>query len=99
ALNDAIAEAEALNRDLYTAESLAKVDEALEEAKAALTSNDQAVVDAAAKKLNDAIDALELKPVVPPAGDTMIGLYIILALCVLVGGAVLVFSKKRKAKI
>lgn len=62
ALNAAIAEAEALNADLYTADSFAAVTTALAAAKAARDAatdiTKQAEVDAAATALNDAIDAL-----------------------------------------
>ena len=58
ALNTAIEAAEALKADDYTAESWAKVEAALADAKAALESTDQGEVDAAAKALNAAMDAL-----------------------------------------
>ena len=64
-LEAVIAEAEALNADEYTAESWNAVSEALAAAQAVLADDtaDQTAVDAAAKALNDAIDALEQKPV------------------------------------
>ena len=58
ALKAAIAAAEKLVEGDYTAESWAAVEEALADAKAALTSTDQAEVDAAAKALVAATDAL-----------------------------------------
>ena len=58
ALNAAIDEAEALTETDYTADSWAKVEAALAAAKAALESTDQDTIDAAAKALNDAVDAL-----------------------------------------
>ncbi len=68
-LQAAIAKAEALTESDYTAESWAAVEEALADAKAALNSDRQDEVDAAAEVLNDAIDALveaeEPEPVKP----------------------------------
>lgn len=65
-LQAAIAAAESLKADGYTTESWAKVEAALADAKAALGSNDQKVVDAAAKALTDAIEALvEVEPSEP----------------------------------
>lgn len=60
ALEEAIAKAEKLDEKDYTEESFAAVEEALEEAKAVLADEGatQDAVDAAAKKLNDAMDAL-----------------------------------------
>jgi uncharacterized protein with FMN-binding domain len=63
ALSNAIALAEA-RKDKeadYTAESWSNMQEKLTAAKNALTAKDQATVDAAAKALTDAMDALELK--------------------------------------
>ena len=60
-LNALIAEAQGLNADDYTAESWADLEAALADAIAALESDDQAVVDAAADALEAAIDALALK--------------------------------------
>ena len=61
-LEEHIAEAEKLNSSNYTAGSWAALEAALKAAKEALTSRDQAVVDAAAKALDDAITALEAIP-------------------------------------
>ena len=58
ALNAAIEAAERLVESDYTADSWAKVESALAAAKAALESTDQDAIDAAAKALNDAVDAL-----------------------------------------
>ena len=63
ALSNAIASAEA-RKDKeadYTAESWSNMQEKLTAAKNALTAKDQATVDAAAKALTDAMDALESK--------------------------------------
>lgn len=63
ALSNAITLAEA-RKDKeadYTAESWSNMQEKLTAAKNALTAKDQATVDAAAKALTDAMDALELK--------------------------------------
>ncbi len=57
-LNDLIAEAEGKNEDLYTADSWAAMQAALESAKAVLGSNDQAIVTAAAEALKAAVEAL-----------------------------------------
>lgn len=63
ALEAAIAAAEALDENAYTAESYAAVDDALTDAKAVLAdpTATQEEVDAAAKALNDAMDALAAK--------------------------------------
>ncbi len=58
ALQAAIDEAEALKSDDYTAESWTKVESALADAKAALESDSQDEVDAAAEALTDAVAAL-----------------------------------------
>ena len=62
-LSNAIASAEALKDKEadYTAESWSNMQEKLTAAKNALTAKDQATVDAAAKALTDAMDALEPK--------------------------------------
>ncbi len=67
ALNAAIADAKSKNLEIYTASTVATLNEALAEAEAlaandALTENDQATIDAATKALNNAITALKLKP-------------------------------------
>ncbi len=64
ALEEAIAKAEKLNDKAYTEESFAAVEEALEEAREVLADPDatQEELDAAAKKLNDAIAALVKDP-------------------------------------
>ncbi len=58
-LEAAIEAAEALKSDDYTPESWAAVEEALSDAKAALKSTDQKVVDGATDALNAAVAALE----------------------------------------
>ena len=71
----AIAEAEALNADEYTAETWNAVAEALAAARTVYADDDakQDAVDAAAEALNDAIIALEYKPVYSITIDTMTG--------------------------
>lgn len=61
ALQAAITKAEGLTEADNTAESWKVMQDKLTAAKAALTANDQATVDAAAKALTDAMDALEPK--------------------------------------
>ncbi len=63
-LKDLIAEAEGKDEALYTADSWTALQTALAAAKAALESKEQATVDAAAAALKNAIDALELVPVI-----------------------------------
>ena len=63
AVKAAIAAAEALNEELYTAASWAAMQTALEAARTAKNeATTQTALDAAAAALNAAIDALELKP-------------------------------------
>ena len=71
ALNAAIARAKVLDANAYTEESYQKVKEALAAAKKLTDAKDdqQAEVDAAAKALNDAIDALVKKPANDPKDD------------------------------
>ena len=70
ALEGAIAEAQALERDLYTEASLAAVDAALAAAQAVMANPDktQREVTEAYNALRDALGALELRPVVPVDG-------------------------------
>ncbi len=63
-LNKQIAIAEQLNEEDYTADSWSALESALAAAVEAKNATAQPVVDAAAKALEDAIAALELKPVV-----------------------------------
>ena len=63
-LKKQIAAAEALKKDDYTADSWAKLEKALADAKAALNATTQKAVDDAAAALKAAIEALEKKPVV-----------------------------------
>ncbi len=67
AVNEAVAEAEALDRELYTEESLKAVDDAVAAVEYGLPGSEQEKVDAMAKAIQDAMNALELKPVVVPA--------------------------------
>ncbi len=60
-----IAIAEALDKDKYTTDSWTALEAALEAAYAALNSQDQAVVDAAAEALKEAIKNLKEKPIIP----------------------------------
>ena len=71
ALNAAIKAAEALKADDYTAESWAAVEDALDDAKAALTSDSQDEVDAAVTALNAAVAALD-KVEEPEPGDEVV---------------------------
>ncbi len=65
-LRKAIREAEAVNRELYTDETLAALDKAVEAAKTALeTAKTQDELNLAAQAVRDAILALEKKPVEP----------------------------------
>ena len=70
-LNKQIAAAEALKESDYTADSWAALAKALQVAKAALASSDQAVVDKAAADLSAAIAALQKAetPTKPDTGD------------------------------
>ena len=61
ALKEAIAKANALNEEDYTASSWLELQKALANAEKALESKDQTVVDEATAALNSAIDALEEK--------------------------------------
>lgn len=92
ALLAAIEKAEALESDDYTTDSWKAMVAALDAARAALNSNDQAVVDKAAKALNDAIDALEEK-------SSTVWLVIVLGsvgALGLVGAATFVVIRKKK---
>jgi hypothetical protein len=66
AVDNAIAAFNNLNKDLYTDESVAAVDTAIAAVERGLDEREQARVDAMAKAINDAIDALVLKEVDPP---------------------------------
>ena len=80
ALKAAIAEAEKLNETMYTDASFAKVEQALAEAKAVLANLEatQEDVDAATKKLTDAMDALVLEnPNTGSEEGSRIGLWMI----------------------
>ena len=66
AVDNAIAAFNNLNKDLYTEDSVAAVDAAIAAVERGLDEREQARVDAMAKAINDAIDALVLKEVEPP---------------------------------
>ena len=68
ALNKAIADAEKIDKTLYTDASVARLESALTAAKAAKTSTSQSAVDAAAAALNNAIAGL-VKKSVPADGE------------------------------
>ena len=88
ALKAAIAEAEKLDASLYTAESYAKVQTALEDAKKVLENDNatQEEVDAATNALDDAISALVLKdPYVNTGDQTKVLLWAAVLLLSLVG--------------
>ncbi len=72
-LEAAIAEAEALDRSLYTEASLAALDEALAAAKTVMADadKDQRTVTEAYNALRAALDGLEEKPVAPADGFTL----------------------------
>ena len=106
-LEEAIGRAEMLKAADYTAESYSKVEKALNEAKAAMESKDQARINKAAKALNDAIDALvpasaESSVPTPDTGDTTNFKWplvvMIIALIVVAGSVVAmqIVSRKRK---
>ena len=74
ALEEAIAKAEKLDEKAYTEESFAAVEKALEEAKAVLANPEatQEELDAAAKKLNDAMaDLVKVSDGSADTGDTI----------------------------
>ncbi len=88
-----IAAAEALNEADYTAESWANLKSALDAAKAALSSNDQAAVDSAAAALKAAIEALVA------AKKAVIWPWILVGVVVLAAGAgvgYFLITKKKK---
>lgn len=62
AVHSAVKRADALDRSLYTIESLAKLDSALDSVIPDADITQQAVVTAYAKAINDAIDSLEYLP-------------------------------------
>ena len=70
ALRDAIEAATQIDRDKFTAESLAALDAAVAAAQQVLeNAPSQEAVDAAAQAINDAIAALQEKEVTPPTPD------------------------------
>ena len=70
-LEEAITSAEAVDKEKYTEESVAALEEALEAAQAVLAKEDAAQdeIDAAAQAVNDAIAGLKEKTVEPPVAD------------------------------
>ena len=72
-VDEAKATAAALNRDLYTAESLAAVDVAVAAVVEGKSVDEQEAVDAMAKAIEDAIAALKLKPADYSAVDNALG--------------------------
>lgn len=72
AVDAAIEEFEALDASLYTADTVAAVEAAIDAVVEGLNANHQAEVDAMAQAINDAIDALELIPVEKDADYTAV---------------------------
>lgn len=106
-LDEAIASAEGLNADDYTAESFKAVQDALAAAKDALGSQSQSDIDQAANNLNDAIKALvrkeaagtdaghSTKPSLSNTGAAVGAALAALAVC-LVGGMAMLRSRRRR---
>lgn len=92
----AITKAEALNRDEY--KDLSAVDAAVKAVVRGKNITEQEAVDAMAKAIEDAIAALEKKPVNPPTGDSgrIMLLTILSAAVIMIGTAVASKKKKRK---
>ncbi len=72
ALNGVVTQADAVNRSLYTAESLDLLDKALEAVDYNLTIDNQAQVDEWAKAIENALDNLEYRPADYSAVETQI---------------------------
>ncbi len=97
-LNRQIAIAQGLKKESYTEASWNVLADALEKAIKARQSTSQTEVDAAAKALNDAIDALEFKQGGSPEnGDNSVVLPIVIV-AVVSALVLVVFHKKRKAE-
>ncbi len=62
AVDDAIAAADALNKDLFTEDSLKKLEEAIAAVDRTKMADEQAAVDTMAQAIEDAVAALEKKP-------------------------------------
>ena len=100
ALEQAISDAKAVNKDKYTDESVAALEKALADAEAMLAASQktQEQVDAAAKTLRDAINGLKvIETVSPGTGDNGVALFGLLAVLSILGMAVAVFNKRRVA--
>ena len=100
ALEQAIADAKAVNKEKYTDDSVAAMEKALADAEAVLADSltTQEQVDAAAKTLRDAINALKaIETVSPGTGDMGVALFGALAVISVLGVAVLVQNKRRVA--
>ena len=101
ALEKAIADAKAVNKDKYTDDSVAAMEKALAEAEKILADPlaTQDKVDAATKTLRDAISALKpIETVSPGTGDEGVALFGMLAVISVLGMAVLVQNKRRAAR-
>lgn len=100
ALEQAIADAKAVNKDKYTDDSVAVLEKALADAEAVLAApqKNQEQVDAAAKALRDAINGLKvIETVSPGTGDNGVALFGALAVFSILGMAVVAFNKRRVA--
>lgn len=99
-LEKAIADAEAVKKDKYTDESVAAMEDALAKAKAVLEAplKTQSDVDAAAKALRDAINALKLVDVgnAETGDETLVGMFAVLAMTS--AAALVVMNKRRYAR-
>ena len=102
ALEEAIAKAEGLDKSKYTEKSFEAVEDALQEAKAVLEDPNatQETVDAAAKALNDAMEALKLKEDNVDTGDSPAVLFAVCLAAASAGGvAVLLAQNKRRSSV
>lgn len=101
ALEQAIEDAKAVNKDKYTDKSVAAMEKALAEAETVLADPlaTQERVDAAAKTLRDAINALKpIETVSPGTGDQGVALFGALAVISILSMGVLVCNKRRAAR-
>ena len=100
-LEAAVAEAEKLDKSLYTKDSYAAVEKALENAKAVLADEDatQAQVDAATKALKDAMAALKKDDGSADTGDrSKVWLWAIILVVSLIAAIVLIVAMVRSGK-
>lgn len=100
-LEAAVAEAEKLDKSLYTKDSYAAVEKALEKAKAVLADEDatQAQVDAATKALKDAMAALKKDDGSADTGDrSKVWLWVIILVVSLIAAIVLIVALIRSGK-